>query len=349
MSNRTKVQDPDSVLAYAYDGLDRLTRVDNNGTPGVPRVALASKYDLVGNRVALDELTTGGTTTRTDYDAQDRPTAIRQQNSPYTPLRFDFGTASSTVEPGHFPVTPATTYASTGFYGWTAGTVLAEDRTQGAISAELSAATPSLFTDLNFATDATFEVAVNNGTYDVTVSMGDSVHYAHEQTELYLEGALVDRPSPAGYQVLTRTYTTTVSDGKLTVRLKDAGGPDAYATILALEFALRPATPLHLKYDFGTATSPLAPGFLRATEADYSGTVGYGWKPGSGTRASLDRGDAAGSFQDRDLVYTTDATFVVAWPNGTYDVTVSTGDRSSGAWGGRSRWGRPARRAGHLL
>jgi YD repeat-containing protein len=42
--------DPDSDFArYAYDGLGRVTQVDNDGTPGVPRVVLDMTYDANGN------------------------------------------------------------------------------------------------------------------------------------------------------------------------------------------------------------------------------------------------------------------------------------------------------------
>ncbi len=42
-----------SDFAYAYDGLGRVTQVDNDGTPGVPREVLDMTCDANGNRAGL--------------------------------------------------------------------------------------------------------------------------------------------------------------------------------------------------------------------------------------------------------------------------------------------------------
>ncbi|MEJ7639458.1 MAG: hypothetical protein WKF75_16150, partial [Singulisphaera sp.] len=80
-------------------------------------------------------------------------------DSPYTasftlagaataPRRFDFGTATSPVEPGYTRVTAATTYASRGF-GWNSGTIFGLQQTADV-----------LIGDMNYTKDGTFVVPV---------------------------------------------------------------------------------------------------------------------------------------------------------------------------------------------
>ncbi|MBP1962210.1 dockerin type I domain-containing protein [Paenibacillus aceris] len=76
-------------------------------------------------------------------------------------------------------------------------------------------------------------------------------------------------------------------------------------------------------FDFGTATSPVAPGFTRVSESTlYSSTLGYGL---SKTIASRDRG---ASYSDtlRDFVIDKSFSFKVDMDNGDYFVKVSAGD-----------------------
>jgi fibronectin type 3 domain-containing protein/lysophospholipase L1-like esterase len=84
------------------------------------------------------------------------------------------------------------------------------------------------------------------------------------------------------------------------------------------------------KFDMGTATSPVAEGYQQVTDAtSYSAATGFGIVPAEGvTPVSRDRGatDAA----DRDFVLGTAWDFVLDVPNGTYDVTVRSGDLLAG-------------------
>jgi YD repeat-containing protein len=80
-SQLTSAADPDSSYAYAYDDLGRVTSVDNNGTPGVSRVVLASVYDAMNNRTQL-AATIAGTAdflNAYEYDALNRLTQLVQQ------------------------------------------------------------------------------------------------------------------------------------------------------------------------------------------------------------------------------------------------------------------------------
>lgn len=87
--------------------------------------------------------------------------------------------------------------------------------------------------------------------------------------------------------------------------------------------AVPSAAPLVLAFDMGTASSPVADGFVRIDAGSrYSTDTGIGWT--SGVVSSLDR--RKGLALDRDLVLTSDATFAVDLPNGAYRVEVLLGD-----------------------
>jgi fibronectin type 3 domain-containing protein len=77
-------------------------------------------------------------------------------------------------------------------------------------------------------------VDVPNGTYQVILTAGDAGPYGHDQ-EVFLEGVSVDTIATAAGEVLTRTYTVTVTDGQLTLRLDGRGGADPNMIINALQ------------------------------------------------------------------------------------------------------------------
>jgi PKD repeat protein len=77
------------------------------------------------------------------------------------------------------------------------------------------------------------------------------------------------------------------------------------------------------RLDFGTASSPVAAGYERVTEATaYKAPPGYGWL--AGKVASVDV--ATGTDLERDFCYSPDMTFGVDVPAGTYDVALSMGN-----------------------
>ncbi|MBX6316580.1 MAG: choice-of-anchor D domain-containing protein [Isosphaeraceae bacterium] len=139
--------------------------------------------------------------------------------------KFDFGAAGSPVAAGYLQVTEATTYNPTQGYGWTSGTIYSVDRGTGT----------DLARDFNFTADGTFAVDLPNGSYNVTVLLGDLGPYAHDQMGLFLQGAQVDTVSAAAGQMVTKTYPVTISTGQLVLRLQDLGGSDPFATIASLE------------------------------------------------------------------------------------------------------------------
>ena len=140
--------------------------------------------------------------------------------------RYDFGTSNSPVEPGYTQVTPATTYQGALGYGWQTGVLQADRGTAN-----------SLTRDFNFNRHIQFVADVPAGTYDVTVTMGDTAGFGHDLMGVSLEGTLVDTVSTAPFEVRTSTYSTTVSDGQLTLDIQDLGGSDVYVVINSLELA----------------------------------------------------------------------------------------------------------------
>ncbi len=59
MGRLHSVSDDFSIYTYSYDELDRMTSVDNTGTPGVTSVILSSGYDLSGQRTDLSAIIDG--------------------------------------------------------------------------------------------------------------------------------------------------------------------------------------------------------------------------------------------------------------------------------------------------
>ncbi|MFH1177684.1 MAG: choice-of-anchor D domain-containing protein, partial [Acidobacteriota bacterium] len=228
------------------------------------------------------------------------------------PRRLDFGTTTSVVASGYTRATTTSAYTAALGWGWFSGTVTARDRGAG-------------FSDLNrdfvYTTNATFLVDLPNGAWDVTVTMGDGTN-PHDQMGVYLEGTLAATITSTTGQFQTRTLRTTLADNQLTVQLQDLGGSDANTVINAL--LITPAPPF--RFDFGTATSPVASGYTRVSEAtNYSALLAYGWR--NGQVQSRDR--ATGSDLTRDLNFTTSAGFGADLAPGVYDVTVTMGDATN--------------------
>src|SRR5258708_22885792 len=55
----TSASDNFSDYAYAYNANDQVTSVDNNTTPNIPRVILASAYDALGRKTSLSATVAG--------------------------------------------------------------------------------------------------------------------------------------------------------------------------------------------------------------------------------------------------------------------------------------------------
>jgi formylglycine-generating enzyme required for sulfatase activity/PKD repeat protein len=227
-------------------------------------------------------------------------------------LRFDFGTATSPVEPEYTGVAHNVAYSGARGYGWSAGTIDSRNRSAGT----------DLSRDLNFGAEGTFLVDVPNGIYDVTVVSGDAAS-AHDQAGVFLEGTQLDTITTAKNQWVARVYHVAVADGQLTLLLRDLGGADKFFAINALTVVTAPTK----RFDFGIAASPLAAGYVPLPHTlRYSSTRGFGWL--SGSVGGRDR--TTGTALTRDINFSTLATFAVDLPNGEYDVTVRLGDMGAG-------------------
>ena len=231
---------------------------------------------------------------------------------PLWPRVYDFGTSASPVGDEAFRVTDATAYNAALGYGWLSGTRQARDRATG----------DEFSRDFVFTSLATFAVDVPAGTYEVAALFGDAAA-AHDQMGLYLEGAKADAVTTAAGAFTLRSYTVHVADSQLTLLLDDLGGSDGNVVINGLR--IEPAAPL--KLDFGTAASPVAPGWSRAGAGlVYDPVRGYGWV--SGTVQDRDRGGS--DPLRRDLSFTPDGTFRADVAAGVWDVVLTAGD-SAGA------------------
>jgi len=214
---------------------------------------------------------------------------------------FDFGTSTSPVASGYTRVTESTVYSLSLGYGWTSGVFGSRDR----------GAPDNLKRDLVFSrSDRGFNVDLANGEYTVKVIIGDN-KYMHDNIDIYAEGALMlnDVTVSAG-SFVERTFGVEVTDGQLNLMFVDDGGTDVNWVINAIEITPGPP-PFWRGYDFGTASSPLEPGYIRISHYK-----------------SRDRGAPDNSLR-RDFIFdSSDATFV-PWdiPNGDYLVTVTIGDQ----------------------
>ena len=175
--------------------------------------AIDSTQIVLFTAIALDYVTGNATLEVTD---DDRP--------PFEAF-FDFGTSGSPVEAGYASVTERTRFTSELGYGWLSGAVRSRDRGTGT----------ALTRDFNYLNDGTFGVSVPNGRYQVAMVLGDLGRYAHDQVGIFLEDEQRDAVTTAAYQVVSRTYETEVTDGQLTLRIRDLGGRDTNGVIEALE------------------------------------------------------------------------------------------------------------------
>lgn len=79
--------DPDSALTMTYDTNGRLRTVDNQGTPGAPRVVMTYSYDANGNVTQVAD-SLGGVTSYS-YDGLDRLARVTQSGTGVQPKRVD--------------------------------------------------------------------------------------------------------------------------------------------------------------------------------------------------------------------------------------------------------------------
>ncbi len=160
------------------------------------------------------------------------PMITRSGTTPPVPnaRNFDFGTSTSPVAPGYVQVTEATAYTAGG-YGWTTAS--------NAQSVDRGSQSDPLKRDfVTSATSApTFRVDLPNGSYAVTVTMGDN-DAPHDNMIVKANGAVMlsDVDTAAG-QFSVKTFNVTVSSGSLTLQFLDAGGVDSSWVINGVSIA----------------------------------------------------------------------------------------------------------------
>ncbi len=150
-----------------------------------------------------------------------------------TNFKFDFGTATSPVEAGYTKITEGTAY-STGGFGWTELTGL-ESRDRTAVTNDLNRDFA-----LHSSAARTFKVDLPNGTYTVSLTMGDN-DYDHDNMIVKANGTtvLADVDSITGAYA-SNTFDVTVSGGSLSLEFSDGAGADPTWVLNAMTITKAP-------------------------------------------------------------------------------------------------------------
>src|SRR5262249_38050801 len=137
---------------------------------------------------------------------------------------YDFGTSQSPVAPGYVGVA-ATPYSAVLGYGWTGSwPIYTADR----------GINDPLKRDLNYGHVGSFRVDIPNGTYNVTVTLGDA-KFMHDKVALWGQGQLVASGlTTAAGQFIQPTFTVKVGNGHFDLWIADMGGRDPNFAIDAL-------------------------------------------------------------------------------------------------------------------
>lgn len=155
---------------------------------------------------------------------------------PPSGYKYDFGTASSPVASGYTRVTETTAYTSGG-YGWTDTSGL-ESRDRGAPSDDLKRDFV-----MQSSSPRTFKVDLPNGSYSVTVTMGDH-DYAHDNMIVKANGTTVLADVDAALNTFAvNTFNVTVSGGSLALEFSDGGGTDPTWVLNAVSISTAPPPP----------------------------------------------------------------------------------------------------------
>lgn len=92
IGNLLEVFDQSSYLTYTYDSLNRVTTVDNAGTPDAPNALLIYTYDAASNVRTVTDAIDGvaGATTEYEYDALNRVKTIKQSGNDVADKLVDY-------------------------------------------------------------------------------------------------------------------------------------------------------------------------------------------------------------------------------------------------------------------
>jgi PKD repeat protein len=206
---------------------------------------------------------------------------------------FDFGAPGSPVQTGYTGVA-ATAYDASAGFGWLKQTRYGN--TTGVAALDRGGA-DSLTRDTNYGRDATFVANVPNGTYSVTVTVGDP-QFARDKMDVWLEGRRVATAlATARGQTLQRTFEVRVTDGQLTARFVDAGGDSPFFSLDALTVTAAGSSSPTPPSSGGSYKPPTANAGADQTgnegqtftfngTAAGTGTLSYAWNFGDGGTAT---------------------------------------------------------------
>jgi PKD repeat protein len=206
------------------------------------------------------------------------------------PLHFDFGQARSPVASGYTGVS-LVAYTQDQGYGW--------QNLTGLSAIDRQTSNP-LTTDFVRGTDATFQVDLASGTYDVTPTLGDA-SFARDAVALWAQGQqLTSGLATNAGQFLSPTFKVQVTDGQLDLRLVAEPGNAPQFAVDALDIVAAPvanagpnlvtteghhltfagsatgSSPLTYTWNFGDGASTsgtLTPDHVYADDGTYTATL----------------------------------------------------------------------------
>ena len=343
--------------ASAYDSVHSVTVEGQYPiAPYTPTSANRLKTGTVTVLVADGKLTVrpqGGTNVKITFltvSAADNP----NQTSSF-PFRVDFGAASSVPAQGYIlDFGQKFGVKTTGEYGWVAAgastplDLVATGRERGTAASTDPRLTNFVHMQYPGLSAGDWRMSVPNGSYRVTVGVGEANNIYDSQHAISVEGKSIIAPYTPAYATKFKqgTVDVVVTDGNITVSA--AGGTNTKITWLEiLDWSTPPTPQLPLKVDFGTSASPMPADYRNDSGQPFgarSGGYTFGWV----NQATGDPQDMTLNGRLRYSTYTTDPKMLsliqmqwtgaaasgntnpgaweVALPTGTYSVTVGAGD-----------------------
>ena len=226
---------------------------------------------------------------------------------------WDLGSASSPLASGSARITHQTT---SGFVRWLNNNdLVARDRNSGGGRN----ATTRDFVQGRAARTLTHQLT--NGSYAVEVTLGDG-NFTKRDVIVRANGVTVaSNVDTAVNEFKVASFNVTITNGKLDLEFESTAGNRVWA-VNQVKVTKATSTAFAQTFDFGTNSSPLAAGATRVTASTVSGA--YRWLNASNL---TERNRNTTGDLNRDLIFSSATrTFEVNVPNGTYAVSVTTGD-----------------------